>query len=111
MDYIIKYKAKYSLGKSSILISKPSFKAVDFTTVKLYWSNINDSIEKVKNFNVKLFETLNTSNVREFTTENTGLVVADLKEKLGYSFSIQARDFNKRVGVFSTPVNFILDGT
>ena len=104
-------RKSYPLGNSSILILQPSFKAVDFTTVKLYWSIINSSIEKVKNFNVKLFETLNTSNIREFTTENTSLVVSDLKEKLGYSFSVQAKDFNERVGIFSTPVNFILDGT
>ena len=104
-------RKSYPLGKSPILISQHSFKAVDFTTVKLYWSIINDSIEKVKNFNIKLFEALKTSNVREFTTENTSLVVTDLKEKLEYSFSIQARDFNGSLSVFSTSINFILDGT
>ena len=104
-------RISYPLGKSTILILQPSFKAVDFTIVKLYWSIINGSIEKVKNFYVNLFEALNTSNVREFATENTSLIVRDLKEKLEYSFSIQARDFNERVGVFSIPVNFTLDGT
>ena len=104
-------RRSYPLGKSTILISQPSFKAVDFTTVKLYWSIFNGSIEKVKNFNVKMFEALNTSNVREFTTDNTSLIVRDLKEKLEYSFSVQARDFNERVGDLSTPVNFTLDGT
>ena len=103
-------RRSYLLGKSPILILQPSFKAVDFTIVKLYWSIINGSIKKVKNFNVNLFEALNTSNVKEFTTENTSLEVTDLKKKVEYSFSVQARDINERVGVFSTPVNFTLDG-
>ena len=99
-------------GKSSITVipADPAFIALNFTSIKIYWNTINNSIGKVNNYILNITQVDNNNEVKEIidgTSES--YVITNLVQGVKYSYTIIATDYNNRYGITSPSVEFIVD--
>ena len=99
-------------GKSPIKVipADPAFTALNFTSIKIYWNTINNSIGKVNNYILNITQVDNNNKINEIidgTSES--YVITNLVQGVKYSYTIIATDYNNRYGITSSSVEFIVD--
>ena len=99
-------------GKSPITVipADPAFVALNFTSIKIYWNTINNSIGKVNNYILNITQVDNNNEINEIidgTSES--YVITNLVQGVKYSYTIIATDYNNRYGITSSSVEFIVD--
>ena len=99
-------------GKSPITVipAEPAFVALNFTSIKIYWNTINNSIGKVNNYILNITQVDNNNEVNEIidgTSES--YVITNLVQGVKYSYTIIATDYNNNYGITSSSVEFIVD--
>ena len=99
-------------GKSPITVipADPAFVALNFTSIKIYWNTINNSIGKVNSYILNITQVDNNNEINEIidgTSES--YVITNLVQGVKYSYTIIATDDNNRYGITSSSVEFIVD--
>ena len=99
-------------GKSPIIVfpADPAFIALNFTSIKIYWNTINNSIGKVNNYILNITQVDNNNEVNEIIDGTSkSYVITNLVQGVKYSYTIIATDYNNRYGITSPSVEFIVD--
>ena len=99
-------------GKSPITVipADPAFVALNFTSIKIYWNTINNSIGKVNNYILNITQVDNNNETNEIIDGTSdSYVITNLVQGVKYSYTIIATDYNNRYGITSSSVEFIVD--
>ena len=99
-------------GKSPITVipADPAFTALNFTSIKIYWNTINNSIGKVNSYILNITQVDNNNVIKEIIDGTSdSYVITNLVQGVKYSYTIIATDYNNRYGITSSSVEFIVD--
>ena len=99
-------------GKSPITVipADPAFVALNFTSIKIYWNTIDNSIGKVNSYILNITQIDNNNETNEIIDGTSdSYVITNLVQGVKYSYTIIATDDNNRYGITSSSVEFIVD--